>query len=589
MPELPQPVRGFGTTFLTMFKKVNTEQYPEEKDKYPPKPRFHGRHQLNRHPDGLEKCIGCELCAWACPADAIFVEGAPNTEEERFSPGERYGRVYQINYLRCILCGLCIEACPTRALTMTNEYELADTSRASLIYEKADLLGPLMPGMVAPPHSMVEGTDDGDYYRGEVTGASDAQRAEVAARESAAGPRRGRRCRDGGEVSTLASLGALVAEGPVGVTQNTGEQVTFWVCATLAVIGAGGTVLSRKAVHSALFIALTMINLAILYVAQDAPFLGMVQVIVYTGAVMMLFVFVLMVVGVDASDSLVETLKGQRALAGVAFVGFLGLLLAGITDSLSGTTVVGLTEANAEHGGNVQGIGVLIFTRYLLAFEVTSALLITAAVGRDGADPPRTGRAAQDPGPAVHRAVRPRPAPGQQAEPRCLRAQQRRRHARAAARRLDRRGLRARPAAARRRHPRRRPAGHRGGRAPARPRGGHRRLLGRGPVGRLPGGSGMNPTNYLVLSAVLFSIGAAGVLVRRNAIVVFMCIELMLNASNLAFVTFARTNGTLDGQVVAFFVMVVAAAEVVIGLAIIVTIFRTRNSASVDEPNLLKL
>jgi len=99
----------------------------------------------------------------------------------------------------------------------------------------------------------------------------------------------------------------------------------------------------------------------------------------------------------------------------------------------------------------------------------------------------------------------------------------------------------------------------------------------------------MNPTNYLILSSILFSIGAAGVLVRRNAIVVFMCIELMLNASNLAFVTFARTHGTLDGQVVAFFVMVVAAAEVVIGLAIIVTIFRTRNSASVDEPNLLKL
>jgi len=99
----------------------------------------------------------------------------------------------------------------------------------------------------------------------------------------------------------------------------------------------------------------------------------------------------------------------------------------------------------------------------------------------------------------------------------------------------------------------------------------------------------MNPTNYLILSAILFSIGGAGVLIRRNAIVVFMCIELMLNASNLAFVTFARTLGTLDGQVVAFFVMVVAAAEVVVGLAIIVTIFRTRNSASVDEPNLLKL
>lgn len=99
----------------------------------------------------------------------------------------------------------------------------------------------------------------------------------------------------------------------------------------------------------------------------------------------------------------------------------------------------------------------------------------------------------------------------------------------------------------------------------------------------------MNPTNYLILSAILFSTGAFGVLVRRNAIVLFMCVELMLNASNLAFVTFARTNGNLDGQVVAFFVMVVAAAEVVVGLAIIVTIFRTRNSASVDEPNLLRL
>ncbi len=98
----------------------------------------------------------------------------------------------------------------------------------------------------------------------------------------------------------------------------------------------------------------------------------------------------------------------------------------------------------------------------------------------------------------------------------------------------------------------------------------------------------MNPNNYLYLSAVLFSIGAVGVLVRRNAIVVFMCVELMLNASNLAFVSFARVWGNLDGQVIAFFVMVVAAAEVVIGLAIVMTIFRTRRSASVDEANLLK-
>jgi NADH-quinone oxidoreductase subunit I len=169
--------RGFGVSFTQMFKKVTTEQYPEEK--VPTQPRYHGRHQLNRHPDGLEKCVGCELCAWACPADAIFVEGAPNTDEERFSPGERYGRVYQINYLRCIFCGLCIEACPTRALTMTNFYELADNNRADLIYTKDQLLAPLQQGMLQPPFPMADGLEERDYYLGKVSSATEGQKEYV--------------------------------------------------------------------------------------------------------------------------------------------------------------------------------------------------------------------------------------------------------------------------------------------------------------------------------------------------------------------------------------------------------------------------
>ncbi|MFD6894750.1 NADH-quinone oxidoreductase subunit NuoI [Rhodococcus sp. NPDC060086] len=166
MSEFLGPLAGFGVTLSTMFKKPNTEFYPEVKT--PTAPRFHGRHQLNRYADGLEKCIGCELCAWACPADAIFVEGADNTETERYSPGERYGLDYQINYLRCIGCGLCIEACPTRALTMTNDYEMVDDNRTDLIYTKDRLLAPLEPGMQAPPHPMAPGATDDDYYRGTV-------------------------------------------------------------------------------------------------------------------------------------------------------------------------------------------------------------------------------------------------------------------------------------------------------------------------------------------------------------------------------------------------------------------------------------
>ncbi len=159
---------------------------------------------------------------------------------------------------------------------------------------------------------------------------------------------------------------------------STGEAVMFWVLGTLALIGALGVVMAANAVYSAMFLAMTMIILAVFYMTQDALFLGVVQVVVYTGAVMMLFLFVLMLIGVDSAESLVETLRGQRVAAVVAGVGFGVVLIAGI-GSVATTGFAGLTRANA--GGNVNGLATLIFSRYLWAFELTSALLITAAVG----------------------------------------------------------------------------------------------------------------------------------------------------------------------------------------------------------------
>jgi NADH-quinone oxidoreductase subunit I len=147
-------LKGLFTTLKEWVKKPITVSYPEEKK--PVYARFKGRHVLKRYDNGLEKCIGCALCAAACPADAIFVEAAENTDDERYSPGERYARVYEINMLRCIYCGYCEDACPTEAIVLGDNYELSFTDRRSAVYTKEMLIDPVAPGgqptpQVTPP------------------------------------------------------------------------------------------------------------------------------------------------------------------------------------------------------------------------------------------------------------------------------------------------------------------------------------------------------------------------------------------------------------------------------------------------------
>jgi NADH-quinone oxidoreductase subunit I len=152
-------LRGMFTTFKALFEKPVTVQYPEQKR--PVRPRYRGRHELKRYDNGLEKCIGCALCAAACPSDAIFVEAAENTDEERYSPGERYASTYEINMLRCIFCGFCEDACPTEAIVLEHDYELAYSDRASAIFGKDKLLVKVAAGGSPTPQK----TEPGLYTR----------------------------------------------------------------------------------------------------------------------------------------------------------------------------------------------------------------------------------------------------------------------------------------------------------------------------------------------------------------------------------------------------------------------------------------
>ncbi|NDJ53543.1 MAG: NADH-quinone oxidoreductase subunit NuoI [Chloroflexi bacterium] len=151
-------VEGLFTTFKHVFEEPVTVQYPEEVK--PVAERFKGRHELKRYDNGMEKCIGCSLCAAACPADAIWVEAAENSDEERYSPGERYAKTYEINMLRCIFCGYCEDACPTEAIVLEHEYELSFYDRRSAIYTKDQLIVPVPPGGQDTPQQVEPGSYD---------------------------------------------------------------------------------------------------------------------------------------------------------------------------------------------------------------------------------------------------------------------------------------------------------------------------------------------------------------------------------------------------------------------------------------------
>ena len=297
--------------------------------------------------------------------------------------------------------------------------------------------------------------------------------------------------------------------------------VIFFVFAALALAGAFGVVLSRNPVHAALWLVVTLLSVAVFFVQQQAQLLAVVQIIVYAGAIVVLFLFVIMLLGVDQHESLHDPIPFQRPVA-IA----LGVLLLAEVLFLAGHEWATGKSADQLHsikggatdlGGNVERVARVLFTDFLWPFEITSALLVIAVVGavvlarRSGQRPGEEGRASRA-ADAVEEPVE-----------------------RASGRALT-----------------------------------------------------ITATYYLVLAAGIFTVGAVGLLVRRNVIVMFMCVELMLNAVNLTIVSFARALNDVRGQALVFFTLVVAASEVAVGLGIIVAIFRRRRGATADDLDLLR-
>ena len=330
---LPQPaadtLKGFGVTFRQIFRKPITQQYPEYKR--PVYPRFRGRHRLRKHENGLEKCVGCSLCAAACPADCIRVVAEENTAENRVSAGERYARIYEINMSRCIFCGYCELACPFDAITLGNEFEIAEYSRDDLIYTKDMLLAePIKRVPVADPERF--------------------DTPEPALQD---------RQRDSGQ---LPRLGHLVPGSRRRASRpaSPSSSMTNPFYSALALIG-------------------NLASLAVLFLLLSAEFLAAAQVLVYAGAVMVMFLFVVAYLGGRADA---PWAGGPPLLRTAAVVAAAALLVEIVV-------VLGLAWGDNLHDpaeisdsfGSPAEIGELFLTDHLLAFEITSIVLLVAAIG----------------------------------------------------------------------------------------------------------------------------------------------------------------------------------------------------------------
>ncbi len=371
-------------------KKGDDARDVQHDEKLPRPERLHGRHVLNRYEDGMEKCIGCELCAGVCPADCIHVRGADNDPEHPTSPGERFGFVYEINYLRCIHCDMCVEACPTEAITESKLFEFSFTNRKDAIYTKAELVvdddgkpqklpwedwregdDVLTSGWMRATSPSGDATFEGQVgWSGELGYGVRAPEPEQAER-------------DAGRSTTVEGHQG----GRAGDDATFLEYVVFFSAAVMILGGAIGVIAMKSPVHAALGLVLTLFGVAVQFVALGAHFVAVVQIIVYAGAIVVLFLFVIMLLGIDRTmDLQIEPIPLQRPLAlvmGVGLVGLLGAAIVRARDALDINPGTGLDVAgeNAGHDANIQQLATSLYGDYVFALELASVLLIVAVTG----------------------------------------------------------------------------------------------------------------------------------------------------------------------------------------------------------------